>query len=72
MSEAEAPPTNFILHIIDEYLANGNHNIVHTRFPPETNCYQHIGHDKSICLKFGIAQKYQGQCNMRLDEKNTE
>lgn len=70
MSEAEARPTNFIRQIIDEDLANGKHNIVHTRFPPEPNGYLHIGHAKSICLNFGIAQDYQGQCNLRFDDTN--
>ncbi|GBU11648.1 glutamyl-tRNA synthetase [Enterobacterales bacterium] len=70
MSEAEARPTNFIRQIIDEDLASGKHNTVHTRFPPEPNGYLHIGHAKSICLNFGIAQDYQGQCNLRFDDTN--
>ncbi|MBP2170331.1 glutaminyl-tRNA synthetase [Erwinia toletana] len=70
MSEAEARPTNFIRQIIDEDLANGKHTSVHTRFPPEPNGYLHIGHAKSICLNFGIAQDYQGQCNLRFDDTN--
>ncbi|MFS2223630.1 glutamine--tRNA ligase [Pantoea sp. B65] len=70
MSEAEARPTNFIRQIIDEDLANGVHASVHTRFPPEPNGYLHIGHAKSICLNFGIAQDYQGQCNLRFDDTN--
>ncbi|AUX72091.1 glutamine--tRNA ligase [Erwinia pyrifoliae] len=70
MSEAEARPTNFIRQIIDEDLANGKHNKVHTRFPPEPNGYLHIGHAKSICLNFGIAQDYQGLCNLRFDDTN--
>lgn len=70
MSEAEARPTNFIRQIIDEDLASGKHNQVHTRFPPEPNGYLHIGHAKSICLNFGIAQDYQGQCNLRFDDTN--
>ena len=70
MSEAEARPTNFIRQIIDEDLASGKHNHVHTRFPPEPNGYLHIGHAKSICLNFGIAQDYQGQCNLRFDDTN--
>src|SRR5699024_11359551 len=67
MSEAEARPTNFIRQIIDEDLASGKHTTVHTRFPPEPNGYLHIGHAKSICLNFGIAQDYKGQCNLRFD-----
>ncbi|MDR3433918.1 MAG: glutamine--tRNA ligase [Rouxiella aceris] len=70
MSEAEARPTNFIRQIIDEDLASGKHNAIVTRFPPEPNGYLHIGHAKSICLNFGIAQDYQGQCNLRFDDTN--
>ncbi|MDK9740029.1 glutamine--tRNA ligase [Vibrio sp. D404a] len=72
MSEAEARPSNFIRHIIDKDLADGTHTSVHTRFPPEPNGYLHIGHAKSICLNFGIAQDYQGQCNLRFDDTNPE
>ncbi len=70
MNEADARPTNFIRQIIDEDLATGKHNSVHTRFPPEPNGYLHIGHAKSICLNFGIAQDYQGKCNLRFDDTN--
>ncbi|MFC0229563.1 glutamine--tRNA ligase [Serratia aquatilis] len=70
MSEAEARPTNFIRQIIDEDLASGKHTSVQTRFPPEPNGYLHIGHAKSICLNFGIAKDYQGQCNLRFDDTN--
>ncbi|WP_213992807.1 glutamine--tRNA ligase [Sodalis sp. dw_96] len=70
MSEAEARPTNFIRQIIDEDLATGKHSSVHTRFPPEPNGYLHIGHAKSICLNFGIANDYQGKCNLRFDDTN--
>ncbi|RCU50533.1 glutamine--tRNA ligase [Corallincola holothuriorum] len=75
MSEADAvttKPSNFIRQIIDKDLASGKHNSVHTRFPPEPNGYLHIGHAKSICLNFGIAQDYQGQCNLRFDDTNPE
>ncbi|MEZ8041428.1 MULTISPECIES: glutamine--tRNA ligase [Vibrio] len=72
MSEAEARPSNFIRQIIDKDLADGTHSSVHTRFPPEPNGYLHIGHAKSICLNFGIAQDYQGQCNLRFDDTNPE
>lgn len=72
MSEAEARPSNFIRQIIDKDLENGTHASVHTRFPPEPNGYLHIGHAKSICLNFGIAQDYQGQCNLRFDDTNPE
>ncbi|MCF8779613.1 glutamine--tRNA ligase [Vibrio sp. IRLE0018] len=72
MSEADARPSNFIRQIIDKDLADGKHTSVHTRFPPEPNGYLHIGHAKSICLNFGIAQDYQGKCNLRFDDTNPE
>ncbi|GDY27589.1 glutamine--tRNA ligase [Agarivorans sp. Toyoura001] len=72
MSEADNRPSNFIRHIIDEDLQSGKHTSVHTRFPPEPNGYLHIGHAKSICLNFGIAQDYQGACNLRFDDTNPE
>ncbi|VTU06606.1 glutaminyl-tRNA synthetase [Actinobacillus indolicus] len=61
---------NFITHIIDEDLASGKHHNVYTRFPPEPNGYLHIGHAKSICLNFGIAEDYKGLCNLRFDDTN--
>ncbi|MDP8174543.1 glutamine--tRNA ligase [Phocoenobacter skyensis] len=61
---------NFITHIIDEDLASGKHSRVYTRFPPEPNGYLHIGHAKSICLNFGLAQDYKGLCNLRFDDTN--
>ncbi|MCU9999064.1 glutamine--tRNA ligase [[Pasteurella] aerogenes] len=66
----EHRPTNFIRQIIDEDLACGKHQNVYTRFPPEPNGYLHIGHAKSICLNFGIAQDYNGLCNLRFDDTN--
>ena len=70
MSEADRP-VNFIEEIIRTDVAEGKNNgQVVTRFPPEPNGYLHIGHAKSICLNFGLAQKLNGQCNLRLDDTN--
>jgi len=72
MSEVEKRPTNFIRQIIDADLETGKHTSVQTRFPPEPNGFLHIGHAKSICLNFGIAQDYNGLCNLRFDDTNPE
>ena len=69
MSETNTP-TNFIRQIIDDDLASGKHNNIATRFPPEPNGYLHIGHAKSIVLNFGIADDYNGTCNLRFDDTN--
>ena len=62
---------NFIESIVEEDLKQGkNDKRVHTRFPPEPNGHLHIGHAKSICLNFGLAQRYQGKCNLRFDDTN--
>ncbi|MBR7070948.1 MAG: glutamine--tRNA ligase/YqeY domain fusion protein [Clostridia bacterium] len=66
----ETKPSNFIHDFIDEDLAEGVYPHVQTRFPPEPNGYLHIGHAKAICIDFGIAEKYHGTCNLRLDDTN--
>jgi glutaminyl-tRNA synthetase len=67
----ESRSLNFLEQIIEEDLKSGkNQQRVHTRFPPEPNGYLHIGHAKSICLNFGLAQKYNGKCNLRFDDTN--
>ncbi len=72
-SETTAPPEagrDFIREIIDADLAARRHQTVVTRFPPEPNGYLHIGHAKSICLNFGVAQEFGGRCHLRFDDTN--
>ncbi|MDO4897339.1 MAG: glutamine--tRNA ligase/YqeY domain fusion protein [Moraxella sp.] len=61
---------DFIRQIIRDDLASGKHDSILTRFPPEPNGYLHIGHVKSICLNFGVAQEFNGVCNLRFDDTN--
>ncbi len=70
-NENKMPSLNFIESIIEGDIQNSvNGSGIKTRFPPEPNGYLHIGHAKSICLNFGLASKYQGQCNLRFDDTN--
>ena len=64
--------SNFIRQVVESDLAAGTYAKVRTRFPPEPNGYLHFGHVKSICLNFGIAEQYGGNCNLRFDDTNPE
>ena len=64
------PGTDFIRDIVQADLAQGKHQTVVTRFPPEPNGFLHIGHAKSICLNFGIAEELGGRCHLRMDDTN--
>lgn len=70
MDEINTSASNFIYDFIDEDLKNGVNTRVQTRFPPEPNGYLHIGHAKAICIDFSTAEKYGGECNLRLDDTN--
>src|SRR6476660_8258711 len=67
---SEEKSLNFLEEIIEEDLNKGKYASIVTRFPPEPNGYLHIGHAKSICLNFGLAKKYGGKANLRMDDTN--
>jgi len=67
---SEERSLNFLEEIVEADLAAGKHVEIHTRFTPEPNGYLHIGHAKSICLNFGLADKYGGKTNLRFDDTN--
>ena len=70
MSTTNHESLNFLEEIVEADLASGKYDSIITRFPPEPNGYLHIGHAKSICLNFGLAQKYGGSTNLRFDDTN--
>lgn len=70
MAENTKEYSNFIHDFIDKDLEDGVYSHIQTRFPPEPNGYLHIGHAKAICINFGVKEKYNGKCNLRLDDTN--
>jgi glutaminyl-tRNA synthetase len=71
-ADVKTKPLHFIQQIIRKDLEQGLHKKIVTRFPPEPNGYLHIGHAKSICLNFGMAEEFGGACNLRFDDTNPE
>ena len=72
MATTEDAPTDFIREIVRKDVKNGKHKKIVTRFPPEPNGYLHIGHAKAFCLDFGLAEEFDGQCNLRFDDTNPD
>lgn len=72
MSKTKKSPNHFLKAISSNDIANGKYDGIYTRFPPEPNGYLHLGHAKSICLNFGLAQELGGRCNLRFDDTNPE
>ncbi|MBA2656209.1 MAG: glutamine--tRNA ligase/YqeY domain fusion protein [Tatlockia sp.] len=70
MNESSEKRAHFIRQLINDDLASGKHSEVITRFPPEPNGYLHVGHAKSICLNFGLAEEFKGRCFLRFDDTN--
>ncbi len=72
MTDTMARGNNFVAKIVEEDISSGKTSSVVMRFPPEPNGYLHVGHAKSICLNFGVAAQFGGQCNLRFDDTNPE
>lgn len=72
MTDTVARGNNFVAKIVEEDIASGKTSKVIMRFPPEPNGFLHVGHAKSICLNFGVAKQFGGECNLRFDDTNPE